>query len=988
MPPLEKKKRGPIQRDLNLLVDSASKLSTPSQNQTNQEILSEENPTVNPVQILDDTRSFWERIALSAANTLKDSERKGGLETRYGQYGAYNQRAELLLQHMYLRLYEKHPWVRAAINRITKAVVNTQFNIIRKDESVVSGRTPDPAERAWLYDLFKVPNQEEPWTYFIGWLFSRLKVCGEAFLEVEKDGFGLPRNLWTLQGQILINVTPEGRYQEPLYKQVISAQQQPIDFNSDEVIHIKMPSAVGGFRGHSDMSALELTLLADTLASEFNKNIYTNSGSMTKLIKLAKGLSRDQAERNKQELREHFQRTRKAHSPAVIIEGDAEIQDLQETLKDVQFKEGRDANRTEILSVLGIPPHKVGIEEKFKSDVSAADQAFAREEIGPMLRVAEDAINHFLTTFYELKDYKISLNYEGISDPRRVARLVDVIARRGLGTLNETRRLLGWPDLPGGDVIRMWEPRLGVFIDPLNPPKAPIPVPIAMPTPPSSGGVDDEEVSSMQERLADLLESGEISKEELAEIISETIGDGSQEVADSDFFTTKELTKTREQYHTAIVSSISETEKRVLDKLPELFEEKLDRRLNPSRIDSMREVVVNGSIRVPSIRYVRGGYQAGQREINRQYGSNIDYRAVDKATFDRMKARANRVSRKLQKDMFAGEAKSGRLGVKKILEQSAAEGWSQSKTEKRLKGMFTQAKSYKATVIARSETGFAFRMGLIEGARKAKMQYGYIELGGLPCSDCASRASSIGVAPLNVLLGYMANHHPNNDCTITFVKNPKKEDINEDPDFEPPEDPWTASLNHVVEDSGFDTILLGEARDEVWLKVEDIRANLMYMTRYNYLKAGDFDNLVQALEKVPASTASRAVFELLNFIEFHDSLPDNQVARYVPKSRTFKLSRFRKSAWSEAWLELVGRLLYETLALDGRKVGLNPVLKGTWSPMEVTRMRQSMQRAGLNSPETFAQVFRIWFSDREYLLEKQSFEIVAVMDEYFEELRG
>ncbi len=967
-----------------------SKLSPPNNEQTNPQISSNppETEDVIPVQLVDSSGSFWERLALSATSALRVSDRKGGLETQYGTYGAYNQRAELLLQHMYLRLYEKHPWVRAAINRITKAVVNTQFNITRTEESIVSGRTPDPAERSWLYNLFKVPNKEEPWTYFVGWLFSRLKVCGEAFLEVEKDGFGLPQNLWTLQGQILLNVTSEGRYQEPLYRQVVNAIQEPIDFTSNEVIHIKFPSAVGGFRGHSDMSALELTLLADTLAAEFNKNIYTNSGSMTKLITLAKGLSRDQAERNKEELREHFQRSRKAHAPAVIVEGDAKIEDLQETLKDVQFQEGRDMNRTEILSVLGIPPHKVGIEEKFKADVAAADQAFAREEIGPMLRVAEDAINHFLSVYYDLKDYSISLNYSGISDPRRVARLVDVVARRGLGTLNETRRLLGWTDLPGGDTIRMWEPRLGVFVDPLNPPKAPIPVPIAQPTT-SGGATADEDASSFQEKLADLLASGDLSKDELAEILSETLGDdGLPEVADSDFFTTKGLTKVHEQYHTAIVDSISETEKRVLKVLPELFEEKLTRRLNPDRIDSVRAVVVNGSIRVPSIRYVRGGFQAGQRQINRDYGSKIDYRKIDKDTFDQMKARANRVSRKLQKDIFAGEARSGRLGIKKILKQSAAEGWSQVKTEKRLKGMFTQAKSYKATVIARSETGFSFRMGLISGAKKAGMQYGYVTLGGEPCSDCASRSMSVGLAPLNVLMGYMANHHPNNDCMLNFVKNPKPGDITENEDYEAPENPWTASLSHVVEDSDFNTVRLGEASNAVWLKVKDIRANLMYMTRYNYVKETDFNNLVEALGNVHPTLVSRAVFELTNFIEFHDSLPGNIVAKYVPKSRTFKLSRLRKAAWSAAWAELVGRLLFETLALDRQKVQPDAVLTGTWNPLELKRLRKDLERSGLNSSEDFAKAFRVWLTDRERLLEIQSFEVVAVFDEFFENLRG
>jgi HK97 family phage portal protein len=919
------------------------------------------------------------QVTLQKQNDAAEGERRGKLAGSKGQQ-YWSQRLQLILQERYIALYRSHPWVRAAVDKIGRSIIGSRFEVVPSDDVIATGRTPDPAEREWISNLFQQPNPEETNSFLIYWGASRLKLTGESFFEVERNAMGVPINIYTLQGKVMLNADEyTGEVKEPKYLQfmmqssvAVSGPAIAVPFNSDEVIQIIDPNPIGGLHGHSQMESLELSLLTDIHAATFNKNIFMNSAKRTLIFQLAKGLSHTEAERNREEIREHYQSAAEVHAPALIIEGETTIKELQESLKDVEFQKGRAATRQDILSVFGVPPATVGIETK--ADEIESEVTFSKREVKATVTTLEDGFNHWLYTTEGVRDWKIQLSYVEAIDERKTARLLEVLNKRGLSTINEGRKIAGLPPIDGGDVIRVYSQKTGTFIDPLNPPDPILPPGQAPQTAPA-----ESESQSIKERI----EQGEFSLEDLMEILSEEFTDEELREVAPDFFQQKDMNSLGNDYQSSLSTEIEKIEKRVLNIIDTKTQvEELD--VNFRFPDIQIDVIPSGSFRVSSTSALKRGYIQGQRDFAKSLGKKVKWPLVPKTEFKRMKARANRVARKLQRDLFAGEPKSGRLGIKRALMKAQKHKWSQDKLRKELSRYFAEGKGWKAKQIARTETMRSYYLGMGRAAKKMGITKGYIQLGGKPCEVCSSAAMAIGTNHIDVIIDFFAGHHPNPDCMMVPVEShepgmPVEKAIPKD--FKKAQNLWLTNLEYAVHDEFWGSIALADKSTEVWKRIKSIEDNLHYLTRYDYLKDDDIQDLAKALKGLPGFLVSRAVFELLNFVEFHEELKDQRAGWYISDSRYFQFSRSKKEYWPLVWVELVGRMLFESLSLGGDSLRLDPVLQASFDSVTMKSFRIKYN-FGDNGSTNFAENFRHFYHSPDALKERDQnlFEFFESLD--------
>lgn len=906
-------------------------------------------------------REMVENITLQKAELAKniaEGERRGKITS--GRGGYYQQRVEVAIQDMYLALYRKHPWVKTAVNQIARAVLGTHFQIVPSRYVKETQANPDPDQKKVLMDLIYHPNPDETQSFLIFWGLARLKICGEVFYEVEPDGMNNPRNVYTLQGRVLVNVDPfTGEFKDPKYIQYLNrtGAMYGTPFEDEEVIHIIDPNPIGGIRGHSDMEALELSLITDIFAQQFNKNIFVNAGKRTLIFQLQKGLSHTEAERNRHEIRQHYQGAVKAHSPCLIIEGEVDIKDLQEKLQDIEFIKGREQVRQEVLSTFGVPPTKVGLEQK-NVDATEADTQFSKDTIRPVVVTLQDGLNHFFATKYGITDWELKLNYVETKDERRLARLLEVIGKRGYATINEAREYLGLARLPDGDVIRVYSQKTGTFIDPLDPPEPIRPDVPAQQQPPGEGDTE------AQDALRDLLDDGG-SLEDIMQLLGDMFTEDELREVAPDFFTSKDVQQIGTDYAKELAEEISKIQSGVMKKFENLSKDvKLDDGIDFEFPEIQIDMFPSGSFRVSTVGALRRGYMEGQRELARKLGQKVKWSLVPKSEFKMMKSRANRIARRLQRDLFAGEPKSGRLGVKRALLRAEKEGWSMDKLRTTLERYFEESKSWKALQIARTEIMRSYYMGMARAAKKMKYGFAYIQLGAKPCSFCSAAAANLGVNKLEVILDFFAGHHPNIDCMMVVVKKAGKDTppLKKVPEgFKPMANMWTANLGYAVDDEGWGSVALAEEHTEVWKRIGDIEKNLHYLTRFDFMEKSDIPELAKALEKLPDCLVSRGVFELINFVEFHNSLPGKMAGKYLPDARYFQLSRYRSKDWGAVWTELVGRLMHDVLNFTDREVRIDEILSSTYDDEILEHLRAKYNMIGRMTASEFAKSFRLFF---------------------------
>jgi HK97 family phage portal protein len=353
----------------------------------------------------------------------------------------------------YWAMYERHPIVYAAINKIVKVCTNTGFDFVPRDnrQDKVSEEQVSAA-RAFFND------QDD----FIGELrriYRDLLIFGDAYLYLVYDRRRRPKRLkrlapWTMN----IKTKKNGEVEYYVQKDPSRIDDKGTIFRDVEILHFRLDNPVDDIYGHPPLEALKGDIAADLYAASYNMNFFKN-GAATGTILAVEDATSDDLERNRRWLREEYAGTENAHKP-IILSGNVKLHKSIQTYAEMGFLAGREAIKGRILAVLDVPPAKIGdMESANRSNSREQDKSFRSESIMPLQYTVEAVINDkLMSRILGINDVLFQHSEADIRDAQEQMDLWAKSVEKGLMTINEIRAKMGLPPIDGGDIAFVMTP--------------------------------------------------------------------------------------------------------------------------------------------------------------------------------------------------------------------------------------------------------------------------------------------------------------------------------------------------------------------------------------------------------------------------------------------------------------------------------------------------------------------------------------------------
>lgn len=303
--------------------------------------------------------------------------------------------------------------------------------------------------------LLRRPNRIQTWFEFSEQMTAARLLRGNAYAAILRDNRGNPveliainpdavQVLESVDGQIFYSTNRIGLFQIEVLRSF------PVAIPAEDMLHFRDLSA-NMLLGISTIGLardeIGLAQAQTQQASRFVGNGARPSG----VLKSPKQLTPEAAKRLKESWNSFVSGIQNTGSTAVLEDG-LDWQALSLTSVDLQFIEQRKTQVYEVARFLGVPPHKLGIQDALKGiDFAKIDQQYVNEVIAPDLDRMEQRM-----------DIDLGLIEEGLRidfDESPLLR-ADVMTRynahrigilTGILTPNEVRRSEGLAPVHGGD---------------------------------------------------------------------------------------------------------------------------------------------------------------------------------------------------------------------------------------------------------------------------------------------------------------------------------------------------------------------------------------------------------------------------------------------------------------------------------------------------------------------------------------------------------
>lgn len=338
------------------------------------------------------------------------------------------------------RVYEASPWVYIAINRIAEAGALAPLRVFRLKGETRVGIENHPAEQ-----LFRNPNPLTSRFELFEQTLGSLELNGNAYWFLAGDSRGIPREIWALRPD-RITIAPHKTRVVGGYLYQIDGQMIPLD--AMEVIHFRRWHPSNDYYGLSPISAARSAVLSDKHMSDWNRNAFGKDQAVPAgIVSIDDFISDSDFERIKREWRSNYGG---AERKTAFMRGAAiSWQNIGLTHSELDFLQGRQAQRDEILNIFGIPVGLVS-ENATEANAKVAERLFVERTLYPKLVRLAQKISQELLPFY---GDDLIAEYDDIRPTDTQARLDEIRAAYPLLSINELRaNYYQLPPVAWGDV--------------------------------------------------------------------------------------------------------------------------------------------------------------------------------------------------------------------------------------------------------------------------------------------------------------------------------------------------------------------------------------------------------------------------------------------------------------------------------------------------------------------------------------------------------
>ena len=349
-----------------------------------------------------------------------------------------------MMAGIFTEMYKRHPWLRAAIDKISKTAASGDIAFVPADPE----EEPIRLHREALVKFFRKSHGKK----LLRSTYKDLLIYGEAFWWIDMTLGGRPQMAQRLHPAHMDAVVDGDELVQWRYGP-FHQDADAIFYKAEHILHFAIEDPDSDLVGLSPLESLQETVAQDLFAMRYNRSFFENA-AQTGVIFNMRNATKDEVDRNRIWLEQNYQGSHNAHRP-IILEGDIGIERSVSTAQEMEFIELRKLNRAEVFGVLDIAPEKLGINEDSNRSVGKeADNSFREETISPLQSLVEEEINDRL--ILDLFGWDDILFQQEESDKRsRLAQMTifrDGV-RDGLFSRNEVRGELGKKKIAGGDEI-------------------------------------------------------------------------------------------------------------------------------------------------------------------------------------------------------------------------------------------------------------------------------------------------------------------------------------------------------------------------------------------------------------------------------------------------------------------------------------------------------------------------------------------------------
>jgi HK97 family phage portal protein len=307
-----------------------------------------------------------------------------------------------------------------------------------------------------LLNLIERPNPLQGKFEFIEAAIGYLYLSGNCYLEAVGPGAtapegvsAAPREMYALRPDRM-RVLPHPVHLIAGYEYRVGGQ--TLRLARDQILHLKLFHPEDDWYGLSPIQVAALAIDKINAGDKWNAALLQNSAVPSGALVSKERLTDDQFSRLKTEMRQQIQGIQNAREP-LLLEQDLDWKELGISPRDMDWIEGLKFSALQIAQVYNVPPELIGLQSATYQNRREGRKALYTEVVCPALNRLRDAFNNWLTPRFG-KD--LFLDY----DKDRIEALSEdqeSLWKRANDsrflTLNEKRRLVGFEDLPGGDVF-------------------------------------------------------------------------------------------------------------------------------------------------------------------------------------------------------------------------------------------------------------------------------------------------------------------------------------------------------------------------------------------------------------------------------------------------------------------------------------------------------------------------------------------------------
>jgi phage portal protein BeeE len=356
---------------------------------------------------------------------------------------------------MLLRLFSTEPWVYSAVMAIAETISGIPWGlkkrqIVKKTErNEMTGVDEVTEQEVWvpvttgsLHRLFQYPNPHISRSTLLQYIMIDLMVTGDAYLYLHSkkdlsvfddfDEDNDPESAFgRLRTQLAKDTFVEAMYRMPsnmmqpvpkaadegfgLHGYALQSQDGVFGFLPSEIVHIKFPNPMSTWNGLSPLMAAILRILLDRYSTEHMMRFYKSGARLGGMIETEKNLNNEQITRLQRSFENNYTGRQNFYRTLVLPNG-MRYKPVEQNPVESTVIELANNNREAILSVLRVPPIKVGILDHANyANANAQLKIFYDDTIRPRCAMLEDSFNMKRSLMPDNRSYRIGFDFSDIS---------------------------------------------------------------------------------------------------------------------------------------------------------------------------------------------------------------------------------------------------------------------------------------------------------------------------------------------------------------------------------------------------------------------------------------------------------------------------------------------------------------------------------------------------------------------------------------------